>query len=155
MATDWDVRTKRLSRIAFGRTAGLTWAIMHLLFKLSPTLIIKTLLHDLTVLNVDEVYRRLSPDDLAFVKRMIESLGAGPGFMHDVEHRVENLATITRPVLVMYSPNDKTVSPKNALYVAGQVAACELYPVPSDTHLIWIGKTADQVWEKRLSFLAR
>jgi pimeloyl-ACP methyl ester carboxylesterase len=73
--------------------------------------------------------------------------------MNDIEHKVENLAAIQRPVLVMYSPNDRTVSPRNAMRVAREVATCELYEVPSDTHLIWIGKSANDVWQKRLSFL--
>jgi hypothetical protein len=73
--------------------------------------------------------------------------------MNYIEHSVGNLAAITRPVLAMYSPNDKTVSPKNAWRVAGEVATCELYGVPSDMHLIWIGRSAMAVWHKRLSFL--
>lgn len=34
-----------------------------------------------------------------------------------------------------------------------QVATCELYEVPADTHLIWIGRAADAVWQKRLACL--
>jgi hypothetical protein len=45
------------------------------------------------------------------------------------------------------------VSPKNAQRLAGEIATCELFEVPSDTHLIWIGKSAKEVWNKRLSFL--
>jgi esterase/lipase len=73
--------------------------------------------------------------------------------MNDIEHRVDQLDKIAPPVLVMYSPNDRTVSSKNAQRVAEEVATGELYAVPSDTHLIWIGKSADEVWRKRLSFL--
>ncbi len=47
----------------------------------------------------------------------------------------------------MYSPHDATVSPKNARRLADEIAPCELYEVPSDTHLIWIGKYAKDVWE--------
>lgn len=153
MATDWDEQTKRRARVGFGRAEKVTWAIMHLLLKLFPTAMIKVLLHDLTILDVDEVIRRMSPGDLDFIKRMIQTSQSGTGFMNDIEHRVDNLAAITRPVLVMYSPNDKTVSPKNAYRVASEVATCELYEAPSDTHLIWIGKSAKDVWQKRLSFL--
>ena len=153
MATDWDEQTKRRARVGFGRAEKVTWAIMHLLLKLFPTAMIKVLLHDLTILDVDEVIRRMSPGDLDFIKRMIQTSQSGTGFMNDIEHRVDNLAAITRPVLVMYSPNDKTVSPKNAYRVASEVATCELYEAPSDTHLIWIGKSATDVWQKRLSFL--
>ncbi|MEZ4618020.1 MAG: hypothetical protein R2867_21265 [Caldilineaceae bacterium] len=110
-------------------------------------------MRDLTVLDVDSVLKRMSPDDLAFVKRMLQSSQASTGFVCDIEHTVDHLSTITVPVLAMYSPNDGTVSPKNAQRVSREIATCELYAVPSDTHLIWIGDTAEAVWQKRLSFL--
>lgn len=153
VATDWDEQTKRWSRIGFGRAAKITWAVIHSMLKLFPTLLIKALLHDLTVLDVSTVLKRMSADDLAFVKRMLQASQASTGFLDDIEHKVDHLETITRPVLVMYSPNDATVSPKNARRVASEIVTCELYEVPSDTHLIWIGNSAKDVWEKRLSFL--
>ena len=153
VATDWDERTKRGSRIGFGGAAKVTWAVMHMMLKFFPTLIIKALLHDLTVLDANVVINRMSQDDLAFVKRMIQTSQASTGFLNDIEHKVDNLATITKPVLVMYSPNDKTVSPDNARRVASEITTCELYEVPSDTHMIWIGQSAKDVWKKRLSFL--
>jgi len=153
MTIDWDEQTKKRSRIGFGRAEKVTWAFMHLMLKLFPKMMIKALLHDLTVLDVDEVIKRMTEDELTFIKRMLQTSRSGTGFMNDIEHRVDNLVAITRPVLAMYSPNDKTVSPKNARRVASEVASCELYEVPSDTHLIWIGKSANDVWQKRLWFL--
>jgi pimeloyl-ACP methyl ester carboxylesterase len=153
VATDWDEQTKIRSCIGFGRFAKVTWLAMHTMLKLFPTVIIKALLHDLTVLDVDMVIKRMSQDELTFLKRMIQTSQPSTGFLNDIEHKVNNLATITKPVLVMYSPNDKTVSPNNARRVASEIATCELFEVPSDTHLIWIGKSAKEVWNKRLSFL--
>ncbi len=153
VATDWDEQTKIRSRIGFGRFAKVTWLAMHTMLKLFPTVIIKALLHDLTVLDVDMVIRRMSQDELTFLKRMILTSQPSTGFLNDIEHKVNNLATITKPVLVMYSPNDKTVSPNNARRVASEIATCELFEVPSDTHLIWIGTSAKEVWNKRLLFL--
>ncbi len=153
VATDWDERIKKVSRIGFGNAAKVTWAVIHMMLKLSPSLIIKALLRDLTVLDANVVFNRMSQDDLVFFKRMIQASQASTGFLNDIEHRVENLTTINKPVLVMYSPNDKTVSPNNARRVASEIETCELYEVPSDTHLIWIGKSATDVWRKRLSFL--
>ncbi|MEW6651217.1 MAG: alpha/beta hydrolase [Chloroflexota bacterium] len=153
VATDWDDQIKRRSRIGFGRAGKVTWAIMHMLLKLFPTMIIKVLLHDLTILDVNVVLQRMNAEDLAFVKRMLQASQASTGFVNDIEHKVENLSTITKPVLVMYSPNDATVSPKNAQRVASEITTSELYEVPSDTHLIWIGSSAKDVWQKRLSFL--
>ncbi|MEO7840218.1 MAG: alpha/beta hydrolase [Anaerolineales bacterium] len=153
VTTDLDERTKRRSRVGFGRAERVTWAFMHLLLKLFPTMMIKALMHDLTTLDVDEVLKRMSEDDLHFIKRMLQTSRSGTGFMNDIEHRVDNLASITAPVLVMYAPNDRTVSQKNAQRIADEVTNHELYAVPSDTHLIWIGQSANDVWQKRLSFL--
>jgi pimeloyl-ACP methyl ester carboxylesterase len=153
MTTDWDEKTKRRSRIGFGRAAKVTWAVMHGMLNLFPTVIIKALMQDLTALDVNMVLQRMGPDDLAFIKRMLQTSQASTGFLNDIEHKVDQLATITKPVLVMYSPNDGTVSPKNARRIASEIATCELYEVPSDSHLIWIGNSAKDVWQKRLSFL--
>jgi pimeloyl-ACP methyl ester carboxylesterase len=153
VTTDWDEQSKRRSRIGFGSAAKVTWAFMHSMLKLFPTMIIKVLMHDLTDLDVNMVLKRMSPDDLAFVKRMLQTSQASTGFVNDTEHKVDNLAIITRPVLVMYSPHDGTVSLRNARRIASEVATSELYEVPSDTHLIWIGDSAKNVWQKRLSFL--
>ena len=153
VATDWEEQIKRRSRIGFGRAAKVTWGFIHLMLKLFPAVIIKALLHDLTVLDVNMVIQKMSQEDLAFVKRMLQTSQASTGFLNDIEHKVDHLDTITKPLLVMYSPNDATVSPKNARRLANEIATSELYEVPSDTHLIWIGKYAKDVWEKRLSFL--
>jgi pimeloyl-ACP methyl ester carboxylesterase len=95
----------------------------------------------------------MSPDDLRFVHRLLATSQSGTGFMNDLEHQVDDLSGITAPVLVMHSPYDKSVPVKNARRVAAEVATCELFEVPADTHLIWIGSLAHDVWQKRLSFL--
>jgi pimeloyl-ACP methyl ester carboxylesterase len=146
-------KSKRRARILFGRAEKVTWHLIKLALRLMPMTVIRTMLQELTTLNVDEVIKRMSRDDLEFVRRMIEASQSGTGFMNDIEHRVSDLAGITIPVLAMYSPYDKSVPPKNAKRVAAEVARCELHEVPSDTHLIWIGSYAGDVWQKRLSFL--
>ncbi len=153
VTTDWDERIKSRARIGFGRAAKVTWMVMHGMLKLFPVVIIKVLMRDLTVLDVNMVLKRMSPDDLAFVKRMLHTSQASTGFLNDIDHQVKNLATITKPVLTMYSPNDATVSSRNAQRIASEITTSELYEVPSDTHLIWIGSSAKDVWQKRLSFL--
>jgi pimeloyl-ACP methyl ester carboxylesterase len=153
VTTPWDDHLKPPMRLLFGATEKLTWGLMRLILKLTPKLAIKTILRGLTTLDVDTVITNMTADDLAFVGRMIETSRSGTGFLNDIEHRIDDISTITAPVLVMYSPNDRSVPPKNAVRVAREVANCQLYEVPSDTHLIWIGKTANDVWQKRLSFL--
>jgi pimeloyl-ACP methyl ester carboxylesterase len=73
---------------------------------------------------------------------MIEASQLGNGFINDTEDQVNDLSGITVPVLVRYSHFDKSVPSRNAKRVAAEVATCDLYEVPSDTHLIWIGSYA-------------
>jgi pimeloyl-ACP methyl ester carboxylesterase len=150
----WDRNIRLLARVGFGATERLTWGLMRLVLKLALVIAIKAILHELTTKNVSEVIKGMSIDDIAFVRRMIATSQSGTGFINDIEHRIDDLSNIAAPVLVMYSPNDKSVPPNNAERIAAEVANCELYEVPADTHLIWIGKTAKDVWEKRLAFLA-
>jgi len=153
VTTKWGDEIKILSRLGFGRVEKATWSLINLVLKFMPNMMIRAMLQQLTTLDVDEVLSRMNKDDLMFVRRMIETSRSGTGFLNDIEHHVDDLSGIVAPVLVMYSPNDKFVPEKNALRVAAEVTRYELYEVPADTHLIWIGKAADDVWVKRLSFL--
>jgi pimeloyl-ACP methyl ester carboxylesterase len=155
VTTAWpeDKKVKRGARLLFGRAERITWGLIKLVLSVAPMTMMQVMLQAMTTLDVHEVIQRMSPDDLRFVHRLIATCQSGTGFRNDLEHRVDDLAGITAPVLVMYSPHDKSVPPKNAKRVAAEVATCELYEVPADTHLIWIGQFANDVWQKRLAFL--
>jgi pimeloyl-ACP methyl ester carboxylesterase len=153
VTTEWDAKLKHHARRLFGRAEKLTWAMLKLALRLMPATILKVMMGEFTTLNVEQVLRRMSRDDIRFVQHMIYTMRSGTGFINDIEHRVEQLQTIQVPVLVMYSPHDKSVPVKNAQRVEREVAHAELYETPADSHLIWIGAYAEQVWNKRLAFL--
>src|SRR5215208_2312630 len=142
VTTRWGDEIKILSRLGFGRAEKATWSLIKLALKFMPNMTIRTMVQQLTTLDVNEVLSRLNKDDLTFVRRMIETSRSGTGFINDIEHYIDDLSGIVAPVLVMYSPNDKFVPEKNAARVAADVKRCELYEVLADTHLIWIGRVA-------------
>jgi pimeloyl-ACP methyl ester carboxylesterase len=127
--------------------------MVRLGLRLSPRVMLKAMLGGLTTLNPEDVLRRMSQEDSAFFTRMLQSMRSGTGFLNDVEHRVDNLHTIHVPVLAIYSPHDRNVPPNNAQRIAREIARSELYETPADTHLIWIGRYAEDVWQKRRAFL--
>jgi pimeloyl-ACP methyl ester carboxylesterase len=153
VTTPWDETVKRGARLAFGRMERLTWAMVRLGLRLSPRVMLKAMLSAFTTLNADDVLRRMSQDDIAFFKRMLQTMRSGNGFVNDLEHRVDDLHSIQVPVLAIYSPHDKSVPPSNAQRIACEVAGSELFETPADTHLIWIGSYAEDVWQKRRAFL--
>jgi pimeloyl-ACP methyl ester carboxylesterase len=155
VTTIWpeDRRAERGARLLFGGAEGLTWGLIRLVLRLAPMTMMRLMLQPMTTLDINVVMRRMSPEDLQFVHGMIKASRSGTGFINDLTHRVDDLSSISAPVLAMYSPFDKSVPPRHAKRVATEVATCELHEVPADTHLIWIGKSAQDVWERRLSFL--
>lgn len=155
VATHWpeEARVRQGAGMLFGKAEALTWALVRLALRVAPKTMVRTLLAPLTTLDVRDVLQRMQPADFAFVMRLLESSRSGTGFMNDIRHRVPDLSGIRAPVLVMHSPYDKAVPLKNAQRVAAEVANCELYTTPADTHLIWIGAHADDVFRKRLAFL--
>jgi len=153
VTTAWGETVKRRARLVFGRMERLTWAMVRLGLRLSPRIMLKAMLGGLTTLNADDVLRRMSQEDIAFFKRMLQTMRSGTGFVNDLEHRVDDLHAIYVPVLAIYSPHDRNVLPSNAQRVAREVAGSELYETPADTHLIWIGPYAEEVWHKRRAFL--
>ena len=155
VTTAWpeDEKVKRGAHLLFGRVERVTWGLIKMVLRLAPMTMIRLMLQEMTTLDVDVVIERMSQEDLRFVQRLIKTSRSGSGFMNDLNHRVDDLSGISVPVLVMYSPYDKSVPPKHARRVAAEVATCALYEVPADTHLIWIGKSEQEVWQKRLSFL--
>src|SRR5262249_14639391 len=153
VTTAWDETVKRGARLVFGRMERLTWAMVRLGLRLSPRVMLKAMLGGLTTLNPDNVLRRMSQEDIAFFTRMLQTMRSGTGFLNDLEHRVDDLHAIHVPVLAIYSPHDRNVPPSNAQRIAREVAGSELFETPADTHLIWIGRYAEDVWQKRRGIL--
>jgi pimeloyl-ACP methyl ester carboxylesterase len=149
----WEEQEKRRGRLLFGPARRLTWGATRLALRLFPGWTVRTMMRELTTLDVAEVLGRMSPADFDFVRRMIDACRPSEGFLNDLEHRVGDLAGIRCPVLAMYSPNDRPVPPRNAERVGREVVGAELFPVAADSHLIWIGRCAEEVWGKRLAFL--
>lgn len=150
----WDTTIKQGARLLFGITEGLTWGLVMAFLNLCPKQMIRLMMRQLTVLRVDEVLGRMTEEDFRFVYDMIYTFRSGRGFVNDIEHKVGDLSKIAVPVLAIFSPFDGSVLPINSKRVAAEVAGCELFEVPTDSHLLWIGPHAPEVWEKRLAFLS-
>lgn len=153
MTLPWKPAIKRRASRLFGPSQGFTWAMVRGLLKVAPRLTMKAMLAEMTTKDPGEVLQRMSAEEQAFVRQVFMTARSGQGFVLDLEHEVSDLSGIEVPVLVMYSPHDKTVPPSHAERIRDEVPGAELVSVPSDSHFIWIGPCAEQVWQQRLDFL--
>lgn len=153
MTWPWGpVIKKRASRL-FGPSQDFTWAMVRGLLKVAPRLTMKAMLAEMTTLDAGEVLDRMSAEERAYVRQVFMTSRSGQGFVLDLEHEISDLSEISVPVLAFYSPNDKTVPPAHAERVRDEVPGAKLISVPSDSHFIWVGPCAEQVWQRRLAFL--
>jgi pimeloyl-ACP methyl ester carboxylesterase len=149
----WDTATRRAAHWPFGRLERHTWALVRFGLRWMPTLTLRGMLQAFTTRPAAELLREMRAADRQFVLAMLLSMQSGSGFLLDLAHTVDGLDRIQTPTLVMYSPHDRSVPPRHAHHVAQHIAGCQLYAAPADSHLIWIGPQADQVWQTRLAFL--
>ncbi|UOQ43548.1 alpha/beta fold hydrolase [Halobacillus salinarum] len=138
----------------FSTADRVVWVSIKAMLKFFPEIIMKQKLTELTTENADEFFERLSPNDRHFVYNMLATSQSRKEYKEDSNSSILDLEKVHVPVLGMYSSKDKTVEFSNALLLKSHAPNCELYEVNADSHLIWIGKDARQVWEKRLQFLS-
>jgi pimeloyl-ACP methyl ester carboxylesterase len=149
----WDMATRRAAHLPFGRLERVTWALVRFGLRRMPTLTLRSMLHAFTTRPTAAMLRQMRAADRQFVVAMLMSMQSGSGFLLDLAHTVDGLDRIQVPTLVMYSPHDRSVPPRHAQHAAQHIPDCQLYAAPADSHLIWIGPQADQLWQTRLTFL--
>ncbi|MFQ3543737.1 alpha/beta hydrolase [Halobacillus rhizosphaerae] len=143
-----------LGKLLFGPAEKVFWGSLKTMLKFFPDLVMKQMTAELTTEDAEEYVNRLSPNDRRFIYDMLATSQSGKGFSLDLTHETPDLSKVQVPVLGMYSQKDKTVQYTNAQLLKSNAPNCEIFEVDSDSHLIWIGKHASHVWEKRLEFLS-
>lgn len=149
----WDRKARKKAMLLFGPAEKMVTGSLKFMLKLFPDLVMKQLLADMTTEDVEDYLNHLSANDRRFIYDMLATSQPGRGFILDLDHDVTNLDELNVPVLGMYSQKDRSVPYTNALLLKSTVPDCEIYEVNADSHLIWIGKDAHDVWNKRLEFL--
>jgi pimeloyl-ACP methyl ester carboxylesterase len=155
LATEWDEKYKKPAKLLFGSVEKVTWWITKRILKAFPNFMVRTMMKQLTTLPIDEVMRKMNHQDIEFVKNMIMTSQSGTGFLNDLEHKIVDLNEISVPVLAIYSRNDKGVLFDNAERLVKEIKNCELFETHAESHLIWIGPSANEVWNKRIEFLRK
>ncbi|SEB08839.1 Pimeloyl-ACP methyl ester carboxylesterase [Thalassobacillus cyri] len=155
LVTPWEVRFQRKGKLLFAPAGSLVWRGLRSLLKVQPDFVMKLMLKELTTEDPEKLLRGLSKQDRRFLYDMLATSHYGKGFSADLDHNPIDLSKLTVPVLGMYSQKDGSVHYSNAILLQSLVPHSEIYEVPSDSHLIWIGDHANELWGKRLEFLKK
>ncbi|TGB05332.1 alpha/beta fold hydrolase [Halobacillus salinus] len=155
LVSPWDAKQIRKAKILFGQAERAVWGGIHTAMKLFPEFVMKQVLSEMTTENVDDFLNELTPNDRRFIYDMLMSSQSENGFGLDLTHTIGDMTQIKVPVLGMYSKKDKSVPYTNALLLKSKIPHAQIVEVDADSHLIWIGNDAKNVWNKRLNFLTQ
>ncbi len=154
VALPFDARLRRGGRILFGPAQGLVWGATRLGLRLAPDVTLRLEIGQVTTLDSGRIVREL---DKPVRDRYIEayrSLWSGRGFVCDLEHTSCSDEPIEQPALIVRGTNDPSVPAAHAARLARLCRSHELLEVDAETHFIWFGRAADQIWRRRLEFLS-
>ncbi|MEV6981561.1 alpha/beta hydrolase [Sphaerisporangium sp. NPDC051017] len=152
----WPSRLIRLGgRVVFhGRVEAGTWAIMRSLLQVAPSLGLRLLLRELSVLPAHQVLAALSAAERATLAGLFTVMRSGYGFVADMLPVPDCAAQVSQPALVIATRRDRSVSFAHAESLAAALPNAELVDSRADSHMIWFGPDYPRIVAKIRAFLA-
>jgi pimeloyl-ACP methyl ester carboxylesterase len=153
VALPWSAGTRRFGRVLFGPLQAVVWGSIHASLRIAPSVGLRIQLGQLTTLDPARVVRKM--DDVTRDRYLAAfgSLRSGHGFACDLTHDSPSEAPILQPTLILRGAHDRAVPPGHAARLAALAAHHDLVEVDAESHFIWFGRAATEVWDRRLAFL--
>jgi pimeloyl-ACP methyl ester carboxylesterase len=153
VALPWDSRLRRGGRLLFGSAQGLVWGTTRLGLRLAPDLTLRLVLGPVTTLDAGSLIREMEGPVRQQYVEAYRSLWSGRGFVCDLGHTSPADDPIEQPVLIVRGTNDPAVPAAHAARLAALCRSHEVLEVDAESHFIWFGRAAAQIWRRRLAFL--
>jgi pimeloyl-ACP methyl ester carboxylesterase len=153
VALPWPAGIRRGGRVLFGPLQAVVWTAMRGSLRLAPNLALRVQLSQLSSLNAAQVVRDMNDETRQQYLAVFRSLWSGRGFVCDLGHDSPSPAPIPQPTLVMFGAHDPSVPPEHAARLTGLAPDHQRAEIDAESHLIWFGRAAAEVWERRLAFL--
>jgi pimeloyl-ACP methyl ester carboxylesterase len=154
VALPWPAATRRGGRLLFGPLQHAVWGAVRTGLRLAPSLTLRALLAPLTTLHTGQVVREMDPTTRERYVAAYRSLWSGQGFVCDLEHDSPSTLPLRQQALILSGAHDPSVPSAHVDRLAMLCPDHERIEVEAETHFIWFGRAADEVWERRLAFFA-
>jgi pimeloyl-ACP methyl ester carboxylesterase len=153
MSLPFDPMLRRAGRVMFGRLQSLVWRGTRLGLRAAPDLTLRLELSQVSSLDAARLVREMDPTVRQQYLEIYRSLWSGRGFVLDLQHVSPGDDPIEQPALIIRSTNDPSVPAQHAARLAALCSSHELVDVDAESHFVWFGRAADEVWRRRLAFL--
>jgi pimeloyl-ACP methyl ester carboxylesterase len=153
VALPWPAGIRRGGRVLFGPLQAAVWTAMRGGLRLAPNLALRVQLSQLSSLNAAHVVRDMDEETRQHYLDVFRSLWSGRGFACDLGHDSPSPAPILQPTLVLFGAHDPSVPPEHSARLTALAPDHQRAEIDAESHFIWFGRAADEVWERRLAFL--
>jgi pimeloyl-ACP methyl ester carboxylesterase len=149
-----DRRTRLGAHVVFAAwTEPVTWAVIHALARLAPTVLLRLMLASLSTRPVGEVVAGLGAEDRVMLLALFAHMRSGRGFLNDLRLTPDVTSRIGQPTLVIASRTDGGVPFTHAQSLAGTIRHARLVESQADSHFVWLGPDWPAVAERIRLFL--
>jgi pimeloyl-ACP methyl ester carboxylesterase len=150
-----DRRTRLGGRAVFNaRVEAGTWVIMRFLLRVGPSLALRLLLRDLSVLPAGQVLAGLSAAERATLAGLFTVMRSGRGFVADMLPVPDCAPQVSQPALVIATRQDRSVPFAHAESLVAAMPRAELVDSRADSHMIWLGADYPRIAARIRDFLA-
>jgi pimeloyl-ACP methyl ester carboxylesterase len=153
VALPWPAVMRLGGRVLFGPLQPAVWGAIRASLRIAPSLGLELQLMQQTTLDAGVVVRGLNEETRSLHLAAYRSLWSGRGFACDLIHDSPSDAPILRPTLILRGAHDRAVPPIHAARLAALAPQHELIEVDAESHFIWFGRAAAEIWDRRLRFL--
>jgi pimeloyl-ACP methyl ester carboxylesterase len=127
-------------------TQALVWATVRAGLWLAPSTTLRIQLGQVTTLEAASLVRNMDSATRRQLVEVYRSLWSGRGFRCDLGHTSSSDEPIARPALIMRGVHDPSVPAAHAARLHALFAENECIELDAESHLIWLGRSADEVW---------
>ena len=119
----------------------------------APSAMLRIQLGQVTTLDATGLVRDMDSATRRQYVEVYRSLWSGLGFLCDLEHTSSSDVPTLQPALIMRGVYDPSVPAAHAARLRALFPEHESIELDAESHFIWLGRSADEVWRRRLSFL--
>jgi hypothetical protein len=153
VALPWSAGMRLGGRVLFGPLQPLVWGTTRASLRIAPSVGLLLQLTQQTTLDARRVVRGMSDETRDDYLAAFRSLWSGRGFVSDLSHDSPSDDPILQPTLILRGAHDRPVPPAHAARLASLAPDHELAEVDAESHFIWFGRAAGEVWDRRLAFM--
>jgi esterase/lipase len=130
------------------------WGMLRFAGKVSRRSLVKKTYELFSTCDTDEIMKEIKKEDIEAIYEFYNKKPENTGALLDLGHKVADgvLNSITVPVLIVHSKEDRAVPFSNAEYSNMNIKGSRLFAAGTWGHFVFVGKGSEDVLKEIINF---